>query len=405
MGIKSNVSSPKRKATVSKPEKPYADFPLFPHATRRWAKKIKGKTHYFGKWDDPQAAVDLYTEQREDLHAGRTPRPKSDGVTICDLCNQFLTTKRHLLDTREITERTFRDYYLSCERIIDGFGKNRIVEDIQPGDFEKLRVKLASTLGPVALGNEINRIRMVFKYGYDQALIDHPMRYGQSFKRPSRKTLRKTRAANGKRMFEADDLTAIINQASYPLKAMILLGVNCGFGQSDISALPQSAIDLDGGWIDFPRPKTGIERRCPLWPQTVDALRVAIEARPASSDKADDDQAFLTKYGNLWVRANDTEDETKRGTMTDSVAQEFGKVLGELGLRRRGLNFYALRHTFETIAGESRDQVAVNAIMGHVDNTMAGAYRERISDERLQDVVDTVHGWLFPSEAKGGSHE
>jgi len=299
MSIKSNVSTPKRKATVSKPEKPYADFTLFPHATRRWAKKIKGKTHYFGKWDDPQAAVGLYNEQREDLHAGRTPRPASDGVTIRDLCNQFLTTKRHLLDTREITERTFRDYYLSCERIIDAFGKNRTVEDIQPGDLEKLKVKLASTLGPVALGNEINRIRMVFKYGYDQALIDHPMRYGQSFKRPSRKTLRKTRAANGKRMFEADDLTAIINQASYPLKTMILLGVNCGFGQSDISALPQSAIDLDGGWINFPRPKTGIERRCPLWPQTVDALRVAIKARPASSDNADDDRAFLTKYGNL----------------------------------------------------------------------------------------------------------
>jgi integrase len=54
-----------------------------------------------------------------------------------------------------------------------------------------------------------------------------------------------------------------------------------------------------------------------------------------------------------------------------------------------------LRHTFETIGGESKDQVAVNAIMGHVDDSMAGVYRERISDERLIAVTDKVREWLW----------
>ncbi|MEZ6145059.1 MAG: hypothetical protein R3B91_06425 [Planctomycetaceae bacterium] len=53
-------------------------------------------------------------------------------------------------------------------------------------------------------------------------------------------------------------------------------------------------------------------------------------------------------------------------------------------MKRRGLNFYALRHTFETIGGESRDRVAVDAIMGHVDPSMGALYREQISDDRLQ---------------------
>ena len=59
------------------------------------------------------------------------------------------------------------------------------------------------------------------------------------------------------------------------------------------------------------------------------------------------------------------------------------------------LTFGSLRHVTETIGGESRDQVAVNAIMGHVDPSMAAHYRERISDERLRAVTDAIHGWLF----------
>ena len=91
---KSTVSTEKRKAATEKPEKPHKDFPLFPHATGLWAKKIKGRTCYFGKWDDPQAAVDLYNLQRDDLYAGRTPRRSQDGLTLATLCNRFLTTAR-----------------------------------------------------------------------------------------------------------------------------------------------------------------------------------------------------------------------------------------------------------------------------------------------------------------------
>src|SRR5262249_51849645 len=175
----------------------------FPHATGRWAKKICGKMHYFGKWVDPDGALQKYLEQKDDLHAGRTPRVSGDGLTMRDLCNRFLTVKRAAVESGELRERSWHDYYLSCERLIQSFGKERLVSDLASDDFEWLRASMAKTWGPITLGNEIQRIRVVFKYAYDAGLIDRPVRYGPGFKGPSKKTLRLHKAAKGPRIFES----------------------------------------------------------------------------------------------------------------------------------------------------------------------------------------------------------
>jgi integrase len=373
---------------TAKPNKPYPEYPLFAHAAGVWAKKIRGKLHYFGPWSDPDGALAKYLEQKDALHAGRKPRSDSTGVTVRDLCNQFLNAKVASRDAGEITPRSWQDYKDGCDLIVSHFGKGRLLDDIGPEDFAELRQKMSKRWGPGTLGNVINRMRVAFKFASDNGLIDRPMRYGSAFKRPSRKTLRIDKAKKGPKLFTAAEVQQLLHAAAPQVKAMILLGINAGFGNSDCGTLPLSAVDLKRGIIDYPRPKTGIPRRCPLWQETIQAIREALAVRPEPKKVEHAGLVFVTKYGQPWAKLS----------TDNTLAKEMGKLLKALGINgRKGLGFYTLRHTFRTVADEAKDQPAADYIMGHEVAHMSSVYRETISDERLKAVADHVRHWLFSS--------
>jgi hypothetical protein len=161
---------------LNKPAKPHAAFPLFAHNNGLWAKKVKGKLHYFGKWSgDPngERALNLWLDRKDDLLAGRTPREnKAAGEpALRELVNAYLTVKKDALDGGEITPRTFGEYFATCERVIEAFGKTRLLSDIAPDDFRRLRASLAKTRGPVALGNEMTRVKMLFRFAFIDGIV------------------------------------------------------------------------------------------------------------------------------------------------------------------------------------------------------------------------------------------
>jgi integrase len=429
----SDYSSRKRRSrkAAGRPKKPYPEFPLSPHASGAWQKKIRGKIHYFGRWghvvngkleqlpgdDWWKPALELYKAQADDLHAGRTPRAKSDGLTVADLCNRFLTAKLRQREAGEISARMFDEYKSTTDRLVSTFGKTRLVDDLAADDFEALRDAMAKQWGPVRLGNEIQKVRTVFKYGFEAGLIETPVRYGPQFKKPSASVLRRHRAQNGERMLEAGEVRRMLDaltgkevetgrtdeKTGEPetitltpqpvLRAMILLGVNCGMGNHDCALLPLSALDLDGGWLHFPRPKTGIPRRCPLWPETVAALRDAFAVRPDPREEAAADLVFVTTRGRPWLS----------GGIANPVSVAARRLMKVVGIHDEGIGFYTLRHVFRTIADAARDPVAIDLIMGHTDPSMAAHYRERIDDSRLQAVAEHVRRWLFGEDPDSGT--
>ena len=394
-----------------KPKKPSATFPLTPHANGQWCKKIRGKVHFFGVWGDPNAALANYLRVAADLHAGRQPRSSTlsgEAVTVKDVCNYYLTAQLRKTEAGEIGPRHFED----CRRNVTDFatfiGASRPGSDLRPEDFQRYRQKLLSSgvnrsgrgLGVHALNHVITTIKGVFRYAYEVDLLDHPMKYGQVFQKASATQIRKSRHSrdqeHGKRLFSPSEIQALLSIAGTPLKAMILLAINGGFGNTDCAGLPVTAVDFTRGVVEFARPKTGIERVVPLWPETQEALLEALAARPKPAEKGCRN-LFLTVFGRPWVRekAHQKNGTIAKITYQDAVGEEFRKLLKKLSIKRRGIGFYTLRHSFRTWADEARDQHAVHRIMGHVIPGMSGIYVERIELNRLRAVVDHVRAKLF----------
>ncbi len=422
----SNPKKRPRKAASDRPGKPYPDFPLTPHPSGAWQKKILGRIHYFARWgrivngkmtrvegDGWKEALELYKAQADDLHAGRTPRVNrtGDGLKLSELCNRFLTAKLRRMERGKITARTYTECRGTTDLLIAQFGKDRLVDDIVAEDFEVLLATMAKRWGPVRLGNAITNVKSVFNYGYKNGHVEHDpaKRYGTEFVKPDKRELRKHRAKNGERMLEATELRRILDalegkevetgrtdketgkpetvilKANPALRAMILLGVNCGFGNHDCAMLPLTALDLDGGWVNFPRPKTEIRRRCPLWAETVTALRAVIAGHPEPEDESAAKLVFITTRGRPWL---------SRG-IANPVSVAARDAMKAVGIHRDGIGFYTLRHVFRTIGDAALDLVAIRRIMGHTVGGMDEVYTERIDDARLIAVTDHVRKWLF----------
>lgn len=372
-----------------KPAKPHSGWPLFAHNNGSWAKKIKGKLHYFGPWADPDGALQRY----QDFLAGRPQGARSGELSVADGVNEFLSWKEGLLNSAELSLRTFRDYVASGRRLVEFFGRDRPVSSLTPRDFEDLRAAFSKRLGHLALKREITATRTIFRYLDEVDLIDRPVKFGPGFKPPAQRAVQRAQNGAGRvlKMFEREELLALLAAADPHFRAMVFMGANCAYGNTDISRLPVAAIE--GEWATFPRPKTGADRRAWLWPETREALQVHLDNKPKPVNSTCADLVFLTHRGEPWVRKTETE-------WTDWIADYTWRTLNRIGLYRPGLSFYSLRRTFRTIADESRDEPAIDLVMGHSRSDMGSVYRQRIGDDRIQAVCERVRSWLFGGENK-----
>lgn len=371
-------------AKAKKQGKPYRDFPLYLHATGQWAKTIMGKKYYFGS--DRDKALKAYKQQRDALYAGEgQPQVKHGGETVSDAIGAFRAAKEAKFEGHELSARSLAEYAAVCKVISQVLGKDTALAAITTDDLQRLRRKLSlgkdgKPTSPVSFKRKLTYARSVFLLANEE-FPDCHVRYRKALVSPSAKLVRKHRNEIGERLFTADEIRKLLDVAGEQMRAMILLGITCGFGNRDCATLPIERVDLVSGWHNYERPKTQNPRRAPLTPECAAALYRVIKGRKSGL-------VFVTKYGQPWFHDGETR---------DPISAEFRKLCKRVGIYRPKITmFYTLRRTFQTVADTSGEPQAVKFMMGHVAaaDDMSSVYRQKVYDVACLRVSDHLRRWI-----------
>jgi integrase len=344
-------------------------------------KYINGKQYRFGeRWCSPMEALKEYFATIDDIKQGIAPDRNAEGLKLRDACEAFLRSRRTRQEAGELSKRSLQDYETEVEWMVGILGPSVTVDSLRPAHFTKLR-RAMTAYSAQTTGNKIGRIRVVCKYFYDTCMVTAPVRFGPDFSRPSRATLRKDKASKPKKLFKPEEIHQIIAAANPQFKAMAILGLYAGYGNTDCGLLRTNHIDPKSGFIKFERPKTGIPRKCWLPPRAMKYITDIMPNKPGL--------VFKTRRGNAWAK------DSKQ----NPIAVEWKKLADSVGVVQ---TFYALRHTAYTIAGSSKDKDARSYFAGHAWSGLAEIYNEDFDDQRLVVIGQIIDKWLGVLPAKPG---
>lgn len=390
-----------------------------------WRKKIAGRQHSFGPLHDPVSAYRDYLRNAPRLRSGRPVAPlgPSDDPTVHQVATAFLTAQRRRLDLGEITPTTFRNLRGPLRTLISHVGRDTPVSHLGPEDFSELMHGCA-TRSPAYRDHLVGRVRQMFRWSSEHLQIPAPT-FGLYFRRTPRHARERHEDAREKRLLSPPQFWSLVHACdlivgthvrglnrigtadALVLRAALLLAINGGVTQSDLSELRLR--DVDPGWtmIVARRHKTGIPRAIPLWPETAAAIRLA------RTPRADDGRLLTLPSGRPLVTPGAARSQGSDTLSKLFVAARAAAKLGAHDLevhpadpkRTRPRYLYTwrtLRYTFDTVAMEVRDDETRRIIMGHGTHRMDRTYVQNHPRARLEMVSAYVRAWLLGTDRVAG---
>ena len=343
-------------------------FPLTLHPTGQYCKKIKGKIRYFGK--DKKKALEKYLAQSTYLHGAQSLFQKiSNGkMTLKQLCDLYLRYQHSRVLVGDMTAKHYNDSKYSLDRLMAFLGPGCRIENISTLDLQNYKRKLQSSYPSIDRQNlHIGLMKAMFHWARKNDVLESI---------PNIDAISKDRVVHKEKYtFNKKQIRKLLSTADVKMKAMIWLGLNCGFGCTDCSRLQWKDIDFNNSRVNLARNKTKIGRNLPLWPETIQALKEV----PRSGTLV-----FTISDGHPWIQTTATRNDSgePKYICDNRISTKFSRLMKKVRIQTpKGTGFYTLRRTAATMAARSGDPFAVQRLLGHVDLTMATRYVQDVSEQ------------------------
>lgn len=397
---------------MQRPAKPHPDFPLSPNLNGQWFKKINQKPYYFGSWRDDakgERAIKEYNNRLPGILSGtdhlRLLAAKGLPV-VGEVMGKYLAQCRLDVASGSLARITFGERIRELEQFTDWIKAETPVATLKPEHFAGFvqHILEVRKLKARARKRTLAHIKTMFRWGAGNGHCPLP-NFGTAFKSPSttKQAIRKEKARAGLvdhsgRIVNGLEIDRLLEGSQPNLAAMILLGINCGLGPADIGRMTWRHVE--GGWLNYPRHKTGNVRVGYLWKRTREAMERVAKTRhavKAIAKNGKDALVFITRKGLPYYRETDVVEDGKivGVQIANAISITFGRLAKRLKLD--GVTFYRLRHSFKTLGKKAKDRDALNLCMGHQTNSTEEGYdHEDIDRARVKRVAIVVKRRLWP---------
>jgi site-specific recombinase XerD len=205
-------------------------FPLTLHPTGQYYKKINGKIHYFGA--NKKQAVERYLEQATYLHGGQNFAQKASngGMTLKELCDLYLEYQHSRVLSGDLSARYHNGQISPLNKLMSFLGKGRRIKSISTLNLQNYKRKLQSAYGSAhRLNLHIGVMKAMFHWARKNDILQNI---------PNIDAVSKGKIVHQEMcIFSAEQIKKLLYVANIRMRAMIWLGLNCGFGCTDCARL------------------------------------------------------------------------------------------------------------------------------------------------------------------------